>query len=983
MPERRDDEPKAPSEEPKAPSPNPKGPNKKNDSEKTRTTIIMVVLLALVAFFIGSQLLSVNSQTKTDTLDTGTFVKAVEQGRVESVTYAANDYTVNGTYYPAATAGAEIASAFNVAFDAIDSKVTQLRTPTGGKLDIITTQGIEPQSLGEIRNYSSVYVGADALGELLADHPNIKYQITLPSGWTSLLISLLPFVLIAALLFFFFSQMQKANNSQLSFGKNRAKKTLEERPDVKFSDVAGVDEAVEEMQEVKDFLANPEKYQSIGAKIPRGCLLVGPPGTGKTLLARAVAGEAGVPFFSISGSDFVEMFVGVGASRVRDLFKDAKEAAPAIIFIDEIDAVGRQRGTGLGGGHDEREQTLNQLLVEMDGFEASESVVLIAATNRADVLDPALLRPGRFDRQIVVDTPDVKGREKILEVHSADKPISNDVDLAAIAKITPGFTGADLANLMTEAALLTARRSKTIITMREVTESLERVIAGPERKGRVLNEKVKHTIAYHESGHALVGHLLAGADPVHKISIISRGRALGYTLSIPDDDKPLNTLSEMKDELAVFMGGRVAEEIFCDDITTGASNDLERASKMARAIVTQYGMSPLGTQVFGQPNHEVFLGRDYGNTQDYSDETARRIDVEVSKIMKEAHDRAHAILAEHAEQMDLMASVLLERETVEGEACQALLDNKWPEYLAREGEIIAMHEREEAEARKRDLAAHPELTEGDVKGSAPAGAPGGGNLPAPNAADRVENPSASPSPAAVDDKQDVHAFQEAIVKGGNEAQPQQKETIANGANAAEPVTEGAPETQANPAQDASASGEADSSAQPAEADPRVSQGDAGQPAAEGNYGSGDVAEVSSGFPSGSHSSPAGEADAGPVANERLSNRGTAADSEEVDLIAGISFDGMRLANPDWRDARVEPGDQDPNGPYRVPAIQVNLEAEPTQAQVEGEIRREDEMLASPEAPDPTQAPVTPDPGNDPADDSSDDPYADPYGTRGR
>jgi cell division protease FtsH len=387
---------------------------------------------------------------------------------------------------------------------------------------------------------------------------------------------------------------------------------------------------------------------------------------------------------------------------VRDLFKDAKESAPSIIFIDEIDAVGRQRGTGLGGGHDEREQTLNQLLVEMDGFDATESVVLIAATNRADVLDPALLRPGRFDRQIVVDTPDVRGRQRILEVHSKDKPIGSDVNLEAIAKITPGFTGADLANLMNESALLTARKGKKIITMREVNESLERVIAGPERKGRVMNEHTKHIIAYHESGHALVGHLLDHADPVHKISIISRGRALGYTLSIPDEDKVLNSLSEMKDELAVFMGGRVAEEIFCDDITTGASNDLERASKMARAMVTQYGMSPLGTQVFGQPNHEVFLGRDYGNTQDYSEETARKIDDEVAKIMREAHDRAERILKEHSDQMDLMASVLLDRETIEGEACQALLDNKWDEYLSHEGEIIAKHEAEEAAARALD-----------------------------------------------------------------------------------------------------------------------------------------------------------------------------------------------------------------------------------------------------------------------------------------
>ncbi|MDO4291550.1 MAG: ATP-dependent zinc metalloprotease FtsH, partial [Eggerthellaceae bacterium] len=671
----------------------------------SRTTIISIILFCLVAMFVGGQLFTMSNtqNTQTDTLLTSEFVQAVEQDRVTKVSYAASDYTVTGTYYPAATAGSNAADAFNGAFDTLNAKMATMKDArTGDTLGGIGTTDIAPATLGTEHNYTSTYVGADSLGNLLADHPSIEYQVTLPSPWLSVLSSLLPILIIGALLLFFFNSMQKASNQQLGFGKNKAKKTLEERPDVHFSDVAGVDEAVEEMQEIKDFLANPQKYQSMGAKIPRGCLLVGPPGTGKTLLAKAVAGEAGVPFFSISGSDFVEMFVGVGASRVRDLFKDAKEAAPSIIFIDEIDAVGRQRGTGLGGGHDEREQTLNQLLVEMDGFEKNESVVLIAATNRADVLDPALLRPGRFDRQIVVDTPDVKGRKRILEVHSKDKPIGSDVDLDAVAKLTPGFTGADLANLMNESALLTARKGKKIITMREVNESMERVIAGPERKGRVMNEKTKRTIAYHESGHALVGHLLEHSDPVHKISIISRGRALGYTLSIPDEDKMLNSLSEMKDELAVFMGGRVAEEIFCEDITTGASNDLERASKMARAIVTQYGMSPLGTQVFGQPNHEVFLGRDYGNTQDYSEETARRIDEEVARIMKEAHDRAYDVLSANADQMHLMASVLLDRETVEGEACQALLDNKWDEYLEREGDIMAAKEREEAEARARD-----------------------------------------------------------------------------------------------------------------------------------------------------------------------------------------------------------------------------------------------------------------------------------------
>lgn len=788
-----------------------------------RSTVITMAIIGLAVLLIAGQTFLSASSAAVDSLETSEFTTAVEQGRVETVSYAASDYTVSGSYYPASTAGAGVAGAFNVAFDAISDQLDQIRDDSGTRLATVTTQSLLQQNLGAAHEYTSVYVGADSLEQLISSHPEIQYKITLPSGWASTLVSFLPFILMAVFLLFLFSQMNKASNAQMGFGKNRAKKTVEERPDVKFSDVAGVDEAVEEMQEIKDFLANPEKYQSMGAKIPRGCLLVGPPGTGKTLLARAVAGEAGVPFFSISGSDFVEMFVGVGASRVRDLFKDAKEAAPSIIFIDEIDAVGRQRGTGLGGGHDEREQTLNQLLVEMDGFDAKESVVLIAATNRADVLDPALLRPGRFDRQIVVDTPDVKGRLKILEVHSADKPISSDVDLSAIAKITPGFTGADLANLMNEAALLTARKSKKIITMREVNESLERVIAGPERKGRVMNPQVKRTIAYHESGHALVGHLLKNADPVHKISIISRGRALGYTLSIPDDDKLLNSLSEMKDELAVFMGGRVAEEIFCDDITTGASNDLERASKMARAIVTQYGMSPLGTQVFGQPNHEVFLGRDYGNTQDYSDETARRIDEEVSKIMREAHDRAHAVLTANSAQMDLMASVLLERETVEGEACQALLDNKWSEYLLREGDIKAAHELEEAQARKRDLEEHPELaSETDADGGASGGATAG--------ADAV-------------------------------------------------------------ADDVSATGDGAVAAADDEAAPRD--------AAEANAVAGSSAQHSDVAPAFAPASKA-KADADP-------------------LLSGLSFDGVRLADPDWRNARVEPGDQDPNGPFRKAA----------------------------------------------------------------
>ncbi|MEF9875274.1 MAG: ATP-dependent zinc metalloprotease FtsH, partial [Gordonibacter sp.] len=552
-----------------------------------RTTIISVLLFMLVAFFVGQQFMNMTNTTQTDTLITSEFTQAVEQDRVTKVVYDAGGHTVTGTYFPAVTAGSTAADAFNEAFQALNARMATIKNPDTGKaLGGVGTSDVAAATLGTEHNFTSTYVGQDSLGQLMAAHPNIPYQIQLPSALWDILGTLLPIIVIGALLFFFFSQMQKANNSQMSFGKAKTKKTSEERPDVKFSDVAGVDEAVEEMTEIKDFLANPAKYQSMGAKIPRGCLLVGPPGTGKTLLARAVAGEAGVPFFSISGSDFVEMFVGVGASRVRDLFQQAKDAAPAIIFIDEIDAVGRQRGTGLGGGHDEREQTLNQLLVEMDGFESNDSVVLVAATNRADVLDPALLRPGRFDRQIVVDAPDVKGRERILQVHSKDKPLGSDVDLPKIAKLTPGFTGADLANLLNESALLTARRNKKIITQREVSESMERDLAGPARTRRVMEETTKQTLAYHDSGHALVGHLLSHADPVHKISIISRGRALGYTLSIPKEDKVLNSLGEMRDDLAVFMGGRVAEEIYCDDITTGASNDLERATKMARAIVT-------------------------------------------------------------------------------------------------------------------------------------------------------------------------------------------------------------------------------------------------------------------------------------------------------------------------------------------------------------------------------------------------------------
>ena len=679
----------------------PNGPNrpKKPNLRKatTQSTVISIISTFVLVMLLGMLLFGRGGMPmqKTDQLLTSDFTAAVQQNRVSEVNYTPAEYSVSGEYYPAVTVGALASSGVNDAFNAMNSSLTHTK---GVNVKGVATTDIAPIQVGEKRKFVATYGSQGSLDVLMATHPDIKYTVSTPNNILATLLSLLPMLLLVGLMVFFFYQMSKANNQQMSFGRAKAKKMTEERPDVHFSDVAGCDEAVEEMREIRDFLANPEKYQSIGAKIPHGVLLVGPPGTGKTLLARAVAGEADVPFFSISGSDFVEMFVGVGASRVRDLFNEAKEASPSIIFIDEIDAVGRQRGAGLGGGHDEREQTLNQLLVEMDGFDANTSVVLIAATNRADVLDPALLRPGRFDRQIVVDAPDVKGREKILNVHAKNKPLAQDVDLKSIAKLTPGFTGADLANLLNEAALLTARRDKKVISMDEVRESMERVIAGPERKGRVIDEGTRKTIAYHESGHALVGHLLEHADPVHKISIISRGRALGYTMSIPSEDKVMNSLREMHDQLAVLLGGRTAEEIFCEDITTGASNDLERATKIARSMVTQYGMSSeLGAQIFGQPNHEVFLGRDYGNTQDYSDETARRIDDEVARIMQQAHERARQVLLAHQDQMHLMARVLLERETVEDEACQALLDNRWAEYVA--------HEQSEEGKRSRHLAA--------------------------------------------------------------------------------------------------------------------------------------------------------------------------------------------------------------------------------------------------------------------------------------
>ncbi|HEY7584323.1 MAG TPA: ATP-dependent zinc metalloprotease FtsH [Acidimicrobiia bacterium] len=518
------------------------------------------------------------------------------------------------------------------------------------------------------------------LTELLKDG-GVFFQVNnQPDGLWAILISLLPWVFLLGFMIFIFMQMQGSGNRVMQFGKARARMFSKEQPRVTFNDVAGLTEAIEELQEIKDFLQNPDKYRSLGAKIPKGVLLFGPPGTGKTLLARAVAGEAGVPFLSISGSDFVEMFVGVGASRVRDLFEQAKSHAPAIVFIDEIDAVGRHRGAGLGGGHDEREQTLNQLLVELDGFDTNNGVIVVAATNRPDILDPALLRPGRFDRQVVIDAPDIVGREAILQVHAKGKPLGTDVSLEVMARRTPGFTGADLANLINEAALLTARRRKSTISMLEMEEAIDRVIAGPERKTKVMTDDEKRLIAYHETGHALVGWALPMADPVHKITIVARGRSLGHTLALPTHDKYLTRRSELVDQLAMLLGGRTAEELIYADPTTGAANDIEKATQIARRMVMEFGMSDkLGPMQYGRPGGEVFLGRDYVRQQDYSDAVAAFIDEEVRQMIIAAHSEALLILESHTEAMERMVGILLEKETVGPEELAQIFSDvpKW------------------------------------------------------------------------------------------------------------------------------------------------------------------------------------------------------------------------------------------------------------------------------------------------------------------
>lgn len=598
--------------------------------DKTLKNIAIYVLIVLLALFAIK--FTSNTDEKQTKLSYPEFVSQVQEGKVKTVAIEVDDnvYRLSGQL-----------------------KDGRKFTSTAPKESAITT-------------------------ELTNRHVNYTFEPVKPPPWyLSLLSTLLPIVILIAFLIFIMNQTQGGGNKVMQFGRSRARMLAPEDVKITFADVAGADEAKEEMQEVVEFLKNPAKFVRIGAKIPKGVLLYGAPGTGKTLMAKAVSGEAGVPFFSISGSDFVEMFVGVGAARVRDLFEQAKRNSPCIVFIDEIDAVGRQRGAGLGGGHDEREQTLNQLLVEMDGFSPNEGIILMAATNRPDILDPALLRPGRFDRHIFIDPPDVKGREAILAVHIKGKPIDDAVNLEILAKRTPGFTGADLANMVNEAALLTARRGKETISMVEMEESIERVIAGPEKKSRVISEKEKKLVAYHEAGHAIASFYLPNTDKLHKISIIPRGRAGGYTLLLPEEDRRYITKSYLLDEVTTLLGGRVAEALVLNDISTGAQNDLERASGIVRKMITEYGMSEeLGPLTFGHKSEEVFLGRDIGRDRNYSDAIAYAIDKEASQYMEESYQKCESILNEHMDQLHKVAAFLMEHETMEAEDFSTIMGGK-------------------------------------------------------------------------------------------------------------------------------------------------------------------------------------------------------------------------------------------------------------------------------------------------------------------
>ena len=589
-------------------------------SRTVRNFLIYLAVIVVLAIVVQSVMASANAPAEVKYTE---LLAQIDNGNVESVTILAESNVAEGTFI----------------------------TPLDGELEFKTAYPDESEAeLDRRLQEAGIPVDVDREGTTIVE----------------LLIGLLPWILIFGFMIFVIMQAQGGGSRVMQFGKAKAKQVSKDQPKVTFDDVAGIDEAVEELQEIKEFLQHPQKFRKIGAKIPKGVLLFGPPGTGKTLLARAVAGEAGVPFFSISGSDFVEMFVGVGASRVRDLFEQAKAQAPAIIFIDEIDAVGRHRGAGLGGGHDEREQTLNQLLVEMDGFDANLGVILIAGTNRPDILDPALLRPGRFDRQIIVDRPDLKGRIEILGVHSKGKPLAAEIDLEVLARQTPGFTGADLANLINEAAILAARHDKDQISMEELEESINRVVAGPERKSRLISEEEKLVIAYHEGGHALVGHAVPNGDPIHKVTIIPRGMSLGHTLALPTEDRYITRRSEMVDRLAMMLGGRTAEELIFKDPSTGAADDIEKATNLARQMVMEFGMSDkLGPMKYGNNQGEVFLGKDYVQHQDYSDELASLIDTEVRKLITQAHDEARAILTTHRDVLDRLAKELMETETLD------------------------------------------------------------------------------------------------------------------------------------------------------------------------------------------------------------------------------------------------------------------------------------------------------------------------------
>jgi cell division protease FtsH len=586
------------------------------------------ILIAVLAFFLYGQFASANATFKK--VDTSVVLAAISDERVDSAVVVDREQLIQVTLKK----GVKISGATRIEASYIVGQETQV-------IDLLKAH--QPPQLWDVK-------------------------VPKTSALMSFIMTIGPIILIALVFLFFMNQMQGGGGRVMQFGRSKAKLMSKDTPKTTFADVAGVDEAVEELQEIKEFLAEPAKFQAIGAKIPKGVLLYGPPGTGKTLLARAVAGEANVPFYSISGSDFVEMFVGVGAARVRDLFAQAKLNAPAIVFVDEIDAVGRHRGAGMGGGHDEREQTLNQLLVEMDGFEANGSVILIAATNRPDILDPALLRPGRFDRQIAVERPDLKGRQQILEVHAKGKPIEEDIDLLSLARRTPGFTGADLANVLNEAALLTARSGKKLIDKESLDEAIDRVIAGPQKRSRIMSDHEKKVTAYHEGGHALVAFALPNTDPVHKVTILPRGRALGYTMVLPDEDRYSTTRNEMLDQLAYSLGGRAAEEMVFHDPTTGASNDIEKATSLARAMVTQYGMSErLGAIKLGTSDAEPFMGRDYGHQRDYSEDVAAVIDEEVRTLIERAHQEAWTILNEYRDVLDSLVVALLDRETLDKE----------------------------------------------------------------------------------------------------------------------------------------------------------------------------------------------------------------------------------------------------------------------------------------------------------------------------